>query len=348
MLDFSTATIESITVHYIGSKSNGEHMRLSPQLLKIKDERMEEILLRFFLNPFANPEFNAFTFSNDDFYLNPLFKYSCEMFDDEDTFESHSVNIAKHLFENSLHPQIKAGDLFVVQFANITFQDKLTNAIGLFKSENKQSFLRLNVGLDTTDFDYEDGINPEKMDKGCLIFDVDRDTGMKVCIVDKSNKSSEASFWKDEFLELKPCKDEFHQTKEFLNITKTFITKQFPEEFEVEKTDQIDLLNRSVDYFKKHEAFDKAEFEQEVLQDEKLIKSFQNFDTDYRERHEIVLDDQFEISGQAVKKQAKVFKSVLKLDKNFHIYIHGDRQLIEKGTDADGRKFYKIYFEEEL
>ncbi len=348
MLDFSTAAIESITVHFIGNKSAGEYPRFSPQQLRIKDERMEEILLRFFLNPFANQEFYSFTFSNDAFYLNPIFKYSCEMFDDVETFESHSINIAKHLFENSLHPQIKAGDLFVVKFINISLQDKLTHAIGLFKSENKQPFLKLNVGLNTTDFDYEEGINPEKMDKGCLIFDVDRDIGMKVCIIDKSNKSSEASFWKDEFLELKPCKDEFHQTKEFLNITKTFITNQFPEEFEIEKTDQIDLLNRSVDYFKKHEAFDKTEFELEVLQDEKLIKSFQNFDTDYRKKYEIVLDDQFEISEKAVKKQARVFKNILKLDKNFHIYIHGNRQLIEKGTDADGRKFYKIYFEEEF
>jgi len=55
----------------------------------------------------------------------------------------------------------------------------------------------------------------------------------------------------------------------------------------------------------------------------------------------------FEISNKAVKKQARVFKSVLKLDKNFHIYIHGDKKLIERGTDEVGRKFYKIYYEEE-
>jgi hypothetical protein len=48
-----------------------------------------------------------------------------------------------------------------------------------------------------------------------------------------------------------------------------------------------------------------------------------------------------------VKKQARVFKSVLKLDKNFHIYIHGNRELIEQGVEKDGRKFYKIYFEKE-
>jgi hypothetical protein len=48
-----------------------------------------------------------------------------------------------------------------------------------------------------------------------------------------------------------------------------------------------------------------------------------------------------------VKKQSRVFKSVLKLDRNFHIYIHGDKDLIERGVEKDGRKYYKIYYREE-
>ncbi|MGN6534001.1 MAG: nucleoid-associated protein, partial [Ginsengibacter sp.] len=58
--------------------------------------------------------------------------------------------------------------------------------------------------------------------------------------------------------------------------------------------------------------------------------------------------DSFIISDTAVKKQARVYKSVLKLDKNFHIYIHGNKELIEKGYD-EGMKmsYYKVYFKEE-
>ena len=39
--------------------------------------------------------------------------------------------------------------------------------------------------------------------------------------------------------------------------------------------------------------------------------------------------------------------SIIKLDKNFHIYVHDSRELIEQGTDEHGRKFYKIYYNEE-
>lgn len=92
---------------------------------------------------------------------------------------------------------------------------------------------------------------------------------------------------------------------------------------------------------------DSKEFEEEVFQDSGIIKSFRNFDNSYRQENEIDITDSFDISPQAVKKQARVFKSVLKLDKNFHIYIHGNRDMIEQGVDKDGRKYYKIYYDQE-
>ena len=190
-------------------------------------------------------------------------------------------------------------------------------------------------------------INIKKLDKGCLIFNQEQEEGFKVCIVDRANRSSEAQFWKDDFLRLKPVTDAYHQTKNFLNIAKNYVSRQFAEEFEVNKTDQIDLLNKSVEYFKNNENFDKKKFEKEVFQDASVIKSFRNFDETYREEHHLEIEDEFEISSPAVKKQSRIFKSVLKLDKNFHIYIHGDRELIEQGVDKDGRKFYKIYYKEE-
>jgi hypothetical protein len=85
-----------------------------------------------------------------------------------------------------------------------------------------------------------------------------------------------------------------------------------------------------------------------VFQHEEVIRSFERFGDRFQEDHHVELQDNFEISAHAVKRQARIFKSVLKLDKNFHIYIHGDRTKIEQGVDESGRKFYKIYYEQEL
>lgn len=347
MIEYTNTDIVNVSVHTVGNKTNGEELLLSKSLIDISDLKVRELLFKFFLTPFSNPEFYSFTFSNEDFTLNPLFNFASQIFDSSKTFQKNSMNVAKHLYELSVHPQIKSGDLFLAYFTDISIEDELTDAIGIFKSENRQAFLKLNSFQEDFSIQYDDGINIEKLDKGCLIFDTDKNSGYKVCIIDKSNKSIEAQYWKDNFLQLKPCSDDYHYTKEFMNITKNFVTKQLTEEFEVSRADQIDLLNRSVDYFKTHDTFDKKDFEKQVFKDTGIIKSFRNFDETYRENHDIEATDSFEISIQAVKKQARVFKSVLKLDTNFHIYIHGNRDLIEQGVEKDGRKFYKIYFDKE-
>ncbi|XQP83894.1 MAG: nucleoid-associated protein [Candidatus Pollutiaquabacter aromativorans] len=347
MIDYTNTDIEKVSVHTVGNKTNGEELLLSKSLLDTSDLRVKELLFKYFLNPFEDPEYYSFSFTNDDFTLNPIFNFASQIFHNNKIFHKYSINIAKHLYELSIHPQIKSGDLFVTYFSDICIEDELTDAIGIFKSENRQAFLKVDSSKEDFTIQCDDGINIEKLDKGCLIFNTDRDSGFKVCIIDKSNRSVEAQYWRDSFLQIKPCRDDYHHTKEVMTIAKNFVTKQLTEEFEVTRADQIDLLNRSVEYFKTHDTFDKKDFEKKVFQDTGIIKSFQNFDESYRENHDMETNDNFEISPLAVKKQARVFKSVLKLDKNFYIYIHGNRDWIEQGVEKDGRKFYKIYFENE-
>jgi hypothetical protein len=115
----------------------------------------------------------------------------------------------------------------------------------------------------------------------------------------------------------------------------------------VEKSDQLEMLNRSMDYFKTHDQFNLEEFTGEVIHHPEVVDSFILYKKNFETSRNYEIEDEFDINLSAVKKQQKLFKSVLKLDKNFHIYIHGRRDLIEKGVDEMGKKFYKIYFEEE-
>ena len=132
-----------------------------------------------------------------------------------------------------------------------------------------------------------------------------------------------------------------------MSMTKAFVADKLPEEFHVSKPDQIDLLNRSAAYFKDNHTFTKETFEEDVLGNEEIIRSFRHFNDDYQQQHQVQFEPIFEISPGAVQKQSKFFKSILKLDKNFHVYIHGNRDMIEKGVDENGRKFYKLFFDSE-
>lgn len=344
MLDYTNCYINQIIVHQVGNKTNEEELHLSETVLEDLNDTLKALLMQYFLKPFAEPEF--FSFSGEDLTSNQVYNFATKIFEHPTSFQINSVYLARHLYDLSTHPKIKSGDLFVVHFSDVVIEDELVDAVGIFKSENRHPFLKLDLESGVFSLNYDDGISIDKLDKACLIFNKEKELGYRVCMVDKANKS-EAQFWKENFLKLKPCSDDYHYTKDFLSLTKNYVTKQLAEDFEVTKADKIDLLNRTVDYFKSHEHFDKSEFETEVFQTDEMIESFQHFDESYRENHEVQAADNFDISVQAVKKEARGFKSVLKLDKNFHVYIHGDRSLIERGTDNEGRKFYKIFFEQE-
>lgn len=347
MLDIALSIIHSVSIHQVGNSGNQEELRLSEAPAELDNDKLHQLLRTFFLSNFTTPEFYSFTFSNEDFTLNPIYKFASEIFEDLELFHENSINIAKHLYEASQHPNIKSGELYVAYITNLAVDGKATEAIGIFKSENKESYLKLKAYANQFDLQADEGINVKKLDKGCLILNQEKDAGYKILIVDNANKS-DAQFWKQNFLNLKPWSDSFYHTHNFMNLTRQYVSEQLDEEFSVSKADQIDLLNRSMNFFKSREQFNQAEFEVEVLNDVGVIESFRNYGKNFMANNELDVVDNFEISVQAVKRQARVFKSVLKLDKNFHIYIHGNRELIEKGFDeVMGKHFYKIYFDNE-
>jgi hypothetical protein len=344
-IDFTQVKLKYLITHHIGNKLRDERYILSTEVSLIAEET-DSFLFKYFLLPIKTEEFFSFSHSIR-LELNEVYSVVSEVFHDTSKLISSSHSIAKLLYEQSMHPKIKEGELNLAYFSNVVINGETVDAIGIFKSETDVPFIQMKKENSKFKIQHEYGFELKGVDKGCLIFNIDQKNGYKILILDNLNKSSEAQYWKDDFLQVKPISDEFHKTNQFLGIAKNFVTKQLSEEFELNKAAKIDLLNRSVGYFKTHEDFDKTEFETEVFQDPGIINSFRNFDSNYREDNEIELIDNFIISKQAVKKQTKVFRNVLKLDKNFHIYIHGDSELIEQGVEKDGRKYYKIYYKDE-
>ncbi len=106
------------------------------------------------------------------------------------------------------------------------------------------------------------------------------------------------------------------------------------------------MINRTAQFFKENDSFDMQEFAAAVIEQPEVIESFNRFKDNYAAERDIEISSNFDISSVAAKKGARSLKSVIKLDKNFHIYIHGDRSKIETGEDSKG-KFYKVYFDNE-
>lgn len=344
MINLKDTILTNCIIHKIGNKIKDEELKLSSKELHLTEEQ-ETQLTQYFLKQFKVVN-DAFQFHHDiDLKMNEVYNYADNLFEDE-SFVKNSVGIAKHLFKQTRHPAIKSGELFIALFEDIQFGDTICKGIGIFKSEKKDDFFKISENGKEIELIIDSGINQHKLDKGCLILNDGYHEGFKVFTYEQNN--ADTDYWRDDFLSIKLKQDNFFQTKNFLSVCKDFVTEKLPEAFEVTKAEQIDLLNKSVDYFKKNKDFKVNDFVKDVFEEPELIKSFKKFKNEYQKEGDIEIEDTFSISNQAVKKQARVFKSVLKLDKNFHIYIHGDKDLIEQGVDKDGRKYYKIYFDKEF
>ncbi len=331
-------------MHKVGNKLNEGGVVFSKSNLHL-DSSLKTILSQYFLTSFKFEELYSL-YHQTDIALNEVYSYVSKIFENHEQFHQQSMNLAAHLYEKSVYPKIKTGEFYVIYFKDCILDEHTADAIGLFKSENKETFLKIFQNTENFNIESEEGININKLDKGCLIFNIDKENGYVVAVVDNTNKGEDAKYWIDDFLHVRPRKDEYYNTHNVLSLCKNFVTKELPQQFDVQKADQADLLNRSVQFFKEKDSFDMEEFTNEVFAQREVIDSFNKYKENYEQDRDLEIADSFTISESAVKKQARAFKSVIKLDKNFHIYVHGNRNLIEQGEDEKG-KFYKVYYQEE-
>lgn len=340
MQKYSFGQIEKLIVHHVGNKNSDDGVMFSETLSDFNN--VENHIQSLLKKNFQLNEFYKFYFAPD-ISLNPIFQFASSIFSENDFIEQ-SQNIARYLYDKSTHPQIKGGELLIFLMNNCIFNGEELNIIGIFKSEKKDSFIKFDISPDSYNLNSELGMNVKKLDKGCLIFNTNQNDGFVVAITNNVN-SLDTQYWKDEFLHVKSINNEYNQTNTFLNITKSFIKERLTEG--VPKSEQIDFLNSAIGYFKENDSFNKPEFEKTIFEKDEIIDSFREFNEDYQSKNKLEIDDKFQISTNAVKKQARAFKRILKLDENFDILIKGDKKLIEKGIDEQGRKFYKIYYDKE-
>ncbi|MCO1498212.1 nucleoid-associated protein, partial [Limosilactobacillus reuteri] len=85
-------------------------------------------------------------------------------------FDTHDVSklITKHLYEQSNHPHIKNGEVYVAYIKNVSIDNEVVDAIGIFKSEIKADFLEMDENGSHLEIILKQGISLDKLDKGCL------------------------------------------------------------------------------------------------------------------------------------------------------------------------------------
>ena len=345
MINIHDAYITDAICHYIPDASSGADL-VHGSMLDLEAHGITGEVLHLTTQNFKEPSFFAFTFNDDDFILNPLYNYAGNIFD-EDSFLENSIKIARYLFDKSRHPFVKPGELLIARIQNILVCDEMTNGLALVKLENPRDFLHFQRNLSGLQISKTDGFELDKVDKACLILESDRDVGFKILNIDQSNKNNDAKYWRDEFLRLKEVTNDYLATKEYIRLTANFVKSKDANNFFEGKAEKAGVLSKSEKYFSTQEKFEEAEFINTVFENDVQKEAFQSYKSLTEENSQKQFEPNFEISEMASKKYGKVFKSVIKLDKNFHIYVHGDHKMIRKGVDEEGRKFYQLFYEDE-
>ena len=180
------ASIKDLIIHKVGNKFNSTKNAFSDKTVHF-DEATYQLILPFLLKPFVSVA-ETYRFNHySDVNLNEINTYTEQLFSEENNFIEISKHIVTHLFEQSNSAQIKTGDVIICHFENIQFQDYFTNAIGIFKIENKTEFFQTYLEENSYDILVQKGISAKKVDKGCLILNTSDMEGKIVLTVDNNN-----------------------------------------------------------------------------------------------------------------------------------------------------------------
>ncbi len=345
MLEFKRADIGQLAIHYVGNKSLEQDIIYSEQAYQINDDFIRDTLKRYFLNSFKNDIYYQFK-SSSEIHMADVHNFVKDFFNKQASLFDISKKLAGILHDKTINPKTVGGEFYAVEIKDCIVDGEMCDAIGLFKSENKETFLKVFPENANFKVEADAGININKVDKGCLIFNSEIHEGFKIVVAETLSRGSDLLYWKEDFLNIGMRKDKFYHTQNIIDTTKGFCEEVLTEENNASKTDQMMMMNRSMNYMKERDKFDIKDFEREVLGDNKeVVAAFNDYRDQFIKDHEITAIDDFEISKSALKKNSKFMKSVLKLDKNFHIYVHGRHDFIERNYDEEkGMYYYKLFF----
>ena len=345
MISRKNASISKFIIHKVGNKFNDTKNAFSEKLVDF-DEASYDLMLPFLLRPFSSVV-QSYRFNHHaNISLNEINSYSAQMFNGDDAFIEVSKHIVTHLYEQSTSANIKTGDVLIVMFEGIEFREITTNAIGIFKIENKVNFFQTYLENNSYDVLVQKGISSKKVDKGCLILNQSDTEGNIILSVD--NNSYDAQYWLHQFLNIKYADDANNHTQQYIELCKDFSTEILKTTYGAQE--QNTFLAKTIDFFKENEVVNVERFKDEIFEEDKHKTLFDNYKKEFEGEKNLVIRNQFDVAESVVNKEKKKFKTDIKLDTNIQIKLDIDApeassEYLERGYDEEKKMhFYKVFF----
>lgn len=329
--------IKAAVVQRVGNKSNDDGVAFSDSLCQM--EGVEEHLLSLINASFKFDDWKQFYYI-DGLEMNPAYRFVTKIFEDENNLVKQSNNLARHLYEQSIHPNIKIGEFYVVLLDGCVIDGVETNAVGLFKSEVMETVLTVKMEHNHLVLSPQMGMSLKKLEKGCIIFNVEKEQGYKLAVVDNTNPKSDAHYWADNFLHVKDCNDDYHQTVKLMDMCTGFV-QQLKEQSEV---DSVIAAKKTAELLKTGETVQVDDLADLLCQNEEQKQAFGTYRQSFEEEYGSFADEISVVSKAASRKPVSRM-NVLKLGNEFEVKVLNPDADIESGVDElSGKRFYTLYY----
>jgi hypothetical protein len=355
---FTSANATHLVLAKVGHPQRDEPLETSREVFKIAEDD-QEALTALFLKPFKN--LTGYRFSHhsslDQHEMNACAK---AIFESEEALLERGLAIARRLYTKSNHPNIKSGDLCISLVRDIEVDGRATCGLCILKSESVVPFLSISTRDGDLHLHTEQGINPDKIDKGCLILDHFPNKGYYAITFDRSGTDSR--FWVRDFLGLLPITDPSFLTKNYAQMAVAFLEKE-AKDHKATNTATDDsppwettgAARDALGYFEEKDTFSLQEFEESVLKTPDARARFAEHKSKIEEETGNPLQETFEISRKDLNPtKRRVNQSFMKLDTGVEIRLRPAAlskagQILEHGFDEEKKmKFIKVFFNEDL
>lgn len=336
--------VAQMAVHHIGSKVKGDGVVFGDNLIPV--DNLQQDIRKLISKSFDVNDLYHFCFEPT-VELNPVFTFVRAIFHDRKSFLQQSKYIAKILYESSVHPNIKDGELSLFYLEGCELNGELYDAIAIIKSESQQQLLQVSWTGQKVMAQKASGISLSKAEKGCLVFAKDEESGYQMAVVDNTKKGGDSKYWKDNFLHIKSNNGAKHQTKRLMEVCNEFVNNVVADTDRLTKVEKALVSVRARKVLEGYDILPIDNFVEEVFPDFLLRAKFKEYLAENEAEGQFLQDGSINIDKTAIKhKKAKV--EIIKLDGNFDLRILGGQDRIIKGYDKDaGMNYYQLYFEEE-
>ena len=360
-LNFENAHITGLVLAKVGNPSRDEAIQTSRQLFHVEDED-QPTLTTIFLRPFRSFNLVGQKFHHHtSLESHEMNNCAAAIFEDSDQLLAKGCEIAQRLHSKSTHPNIKSGDLCISHLTGIQVgEDQVVDGICIFKSESVTPFLSISAQDGDLQLNTEHGINPEKIDKGCLIVNQFGRKGFYVLTFDRG--SSESRFWVRDFLGVIAIPDAAMLSKKVAEMAVAAVTeKAEPKDGEASE-DSADsppwevnsAAQNALAYFDTRDNFSMQEFEEKALMTDGAKARFKEERERLEKENGFTIEEGFDISKKDAVKAKKLMKSIMKLNTGVELrlkpkVVDNPAKVLEKGYDEEKKmKFIKIYYNREV